>query len=210
MGALPTDWDEACNVELHVYAYSKPALCGICYTHSLIIFAFVYTHIQLEDASEYEERQKIRKAIRSILKAEGRATTKKTGTAEYRRMGTFQAPKQITIPNSVTGNVLPDRMVVGSNKMERVEGGKTISYLNAKTTQPPRGYTPKNTREKSGGPIASAKIPVGRESPSSYRRRSPLNSSGQSPVTSPRPSVSSTQSITPEPPKVREGERNTI
>ena len=78
-----------------------------------------------------------------------------------------------------------------------------MSYLNATTTQPPRGYTSRN-KDKSG-PVASAKIPIGRESPSAYKRRSPLNSIGQSPHSSPRPSVSSTQSITPEPPKVRGG-----
>lgn len=157
-----------------------------------------HTHTQLEDATDYDQRQKIRKAIRLIRKAEGRTTTKKrTGTAEYRRMGTFQAPKQITIPNSVTGNVLPDRVVTESNKTEKVGGGKTISYLNAKTTQPPHGYSSRTSRDTSS-PRAAAKVSLG----SDGVRRSPLNSVGQSPRNSPRQSVSSTQSITPEP-KVR-------
>ena len=161
-----------------------------------------YVYTQLNDATGYDERQKIRKAIRNIKKAEGRTPAKRTGTAEYRRTGTFQPPKQITIPNSVTGNVLPDRVATGSNKTEKGDSGKTISYLNATTTQPPRGYTSRNTKEKSE-PRASAKISVGRESPSAYVRRSPLNSvgSGQS---SPRlPSVSSVHSVTPDLPKVR-------
>ena len=86
--------------------------------------------------------------------------------------------------------------MTASNKMEKVEGGKTISYLNAKTTQPPHGYTSRAAKEKSG-PRASAKILVG--SDMSSPRRSPLNSSGQSPRSSPRQSVSSVQSVTPEP-----------
>ena len=113
-------------------------------------------------------------------------------------MGTFQPPKQITIPNSVTGNVLPDRVVTETNKMEKVEGGKTISYLNAMTTQPPRGYVPRAGKEKSGQ-MAAVKMSIGGEP--AVRRVSPLNSvgSGQSPRNSPRQSISSTQSITPEP-----------
>jgi hypothetical protein len=157
----------------------------------------------LEDATDYEERQKIRKAIRNIKKAEGRAPSKKTGTAMYRRMGTFQPPKQITIPNSVTGNVLPDRVVTETNKTEKGDGGKTLSYLNARTTQPPHGY--KTRSKEKTEPTYTPVIPMGRQSPSAYLKRSPLNSVGstQSPRGSPRPSVSSTQSITPEPPKVQ-------
>ena len=114
-------------------------------------------------------------------------------------MGNFQPPKQITIPNSVTGNVLPDRVATESNKMEKAEGGKTISYLNAKTTQPPRGYVSRAGKEKSGQ-MAAVKMSIGGGAPAG-RRVSPLNSvgSGQSPRNSPRQSVSSTQSITPEP-----------
>ena len=122
----------------------------------------------------------------------------------YRRMGTFQPPKQMTIPNSVTGNVLPDRVVTDTNKTEKGDGEKTLSYLNARTTQLPYGYKirPKDKTEPTSTPV----IPIGRQSPSAYLKRSPLNSVGstQSPRGSPRPSVSSTQSITPEPPKVHE------
>ena len=109
--------------------------CNMCNDHPPTT---MHTHtLQMDDATDYDKRQKIRKAIRDIKKAEGRAPAKRTGTAEYRRTGTFQPPKQITIPNSVTGNVLPDRLTTGSNKKEKAEGGKTISYLNATTTQLP-------------------------------------------------------------------------
>ena len=93
----------------------------------------------------------------------------------------------------MTGNVLPDKVVTESNKTEKIQGGATISYLNAKTTLPPRGFLPKEKKEKSG-PRAAAQVAVGKT---------------PSPRASPRQSVSSTQSVTPEP-KVRErmgGER---
>lgn len=89
----------------------------------------------------------------------------------------------------MTGNVLPDKVVTESNKTEKVHGGTTISYLNAKTTVAPRGFLPKE-KEKKSAPRAAAQVAVGRT---------------PSPRASPRQSVSSTQSITPEP-KVSERE----
>ena len=132
--------------------------------------------LQLEEATGYEERSKIRKVLRERKKAQlGDASAKKHGSASYRRPG-FQAPKVMTIPNSVTGNVLPDRVRMDKLAMqEKPQSQATISYLDKKTVVAP--YKP--TRKVSGASVTSGSV------------TSPRGS-----VSSPRSSVSS---ITPEP-----------
>ena len=87
----------------------------------------------------------------------------------------------MTIPNSVTGNVLPDRVHMDKfTQKEKPKGKATISYLEKKTVVPP--YT--STRKSSAASGKSLTSP-------------------RASVTSPRASVSSTRSsvssITPEP-----------
>ena len=86
--------------------------------------------LQLSNASSYDERSAIRKALRKV-KGDGRGV-KKTGSSVYRRAG-FQAPTKVTIPNSVTGNVLPNKISMENpNKVETPQGAATISYLKSK------------------------------------------------------------------------------
>ena len=55
-----------------------------------------------------------------------------TGTAGYVRPG-FQAPRSITIPNSVTGNVMPSAVKDGVPVKPPDKSTPTIGYLNATT-----------------------------------------------------------------------------
>ncbi len=69
------------------------------------------------------------------------------GSASYRRPGS-QAPKTMTIPNSVTGNVMPDRVNMETHQFKK-GGNVAIAFMGLPTTQPPRGSAPK---VKSGAP----------------------------------------------------------
>lgn len=99
--------------------------------------------LQLEEATDYDIRSKIRKAIRELKKQTGQDVgRKKVGSASYRRPG-FQAPKTMTIPNSVTGNVTPDRVNMETHQFEK-GGNVAIGFMGLQTTQPPRGYAQKS------------------------------------------------------------------
>ena len=81
----------------------------------------------MNKATSYEERSAIRKALRKA-KGDG-GKVKKTGSSTYRRAG-FQAPTKVTIPNSVTGNVLPSKVSMDNPaKLEAPSTTTTISYL---------------------------------------------------------------------------------
>ena len=108
------------------------AECSVYGPHTHILYTSLthsHTH-QMNNASSYEERSAIRKALRKAKGDAGKG--KKTGSAEYRRAG-FQAPKKMTIPNSVTGNVLPSKVSMEHlGKMETPQSKSTISYLKSK------------------------------------------------------------------------------
>ena len=91
----------------------------------------------MNNASSYEERLAIRKALRKAKGDSGKA--KKTGSATYRRAG-FQAPTKVTIPNSVTGNVLPNKVSMDNPaKLETPQTKATISYLKSKEADKAKG-----------------------------------------------------------------------
>ncbi len=82
----------------------------------------------MENATNYDERSALRKAIRKLKNA-GIDNKKKFGSANYRRAG-YQAPKTMLIPNSVTGNVLPNKVTTDNlSKVEVPKDMATISYL---------------------------------------------------------------------------------
>ena len=131
----------------------------------------------MEKAETYEERSGIRKAIRAL---KGSSKPKKhVGSSNYRRAG-WQAPKSVTIPKSVTNNVLPIRVNVTDNKLENPDTKSTISYL--KSNEIPYGD---QKRRKSSGTVVKTNLP--RESP--------------------RESISSYSSVTPEPNELAEPEK---
>ena len=153
-----------------------------CSTASCDYLCFIVsTTTQLEEATDYELRSQIRKAIRNKKKATGKdvGLGKKTGAATYRRPG-FQAPKLLTLPNSVTGNVLPDKVNMDTHTITD-KGSTVISYMGLETTKPPRGVVPKS-KAKDGVTTSPA-----RQSTSSARQTSVSSS--------PRGSVSSTKVI---------------
>ena len=79
----------------------------------------------MDNATSYDERAAIRKAIRK-LKTSGR---KSVGSANYRRAG-YQAPTTVAIPNSVTGNILPNKVNTANiSKIEVPQSKSTLSYL---------------------------------------------------------------------------------
>ena len=91
----------------------------------------------MNNASSYEERSAIRKALRKAKGDAGKA--KKTGSSTYRRAG-FQAPTKVTIPNSVTGNVLPNKVSMDNPaKLETPQSKATISYLKSKEADKAKG-----------------------------------------------------------------------
>ena len=136
-----------------------------------------HTHTQLSKAENYDERSAIRKALRNI---KGSKTKKHVGSASYRRAG-WQAPKSMLIPNSVTGNVLPNKVNVTDNKVESPQSKATISYL-------------KGGKEATYGE-------------QTRKRSSGQGPRGSSPRSSPRESVSSYTSVTPEPKELAEPEK---
>ena len=116
----------------------------------------------MNNASSYDERSAIRKALR---KAKGDAgKVKKTGSATYRRAG-FQAPTKVTIPNSVTGNVLPDRVSTDNlGKLETPQTKATISYLKSKETDKKarsaaRGSSTTPTRSRGSSQTSTGNTP---------------------------------------------------
>ena len=86
----------------------------------------------MDKATSYEERSEIRKAIRKLKS--GGDSRKKVGSSNYRRAG-YQAHITLAIPNSVTGNVLPNKVSTSNiSKVEVPQSKATTSYLKS-----PRG-----------------------------------------------------------------------
>ena len=100
---------------------------------SILVFISPLLHSQLDRADDYDERAKIRSALRTLKKSTGHGNRRTTGTSVYRRPG-FQAPKSVLIPNSVTGNVLPSTVKDGESVKPPDKNTPTIGYLNATTT----------------------------------------------------------------------------
>ena len=137
-----------------------------------------HTHtLQLNGAEDYEERSAIRKAIRNL---KGSKSKKQVGSSNYRRAG-WQAPKSVSIPNSVTGNILPVKVNVTDNTLETPPSTATTSYL--KSNEMP--YRNQGRRKSSGTGVTN----------------------GLSTRSSPRESVSSYSSVTPEPKELAEPEK---
>lgn len=87
--------------------------------------------MQLDNASSYDERSSLRKAIRKLKSGDGR---KKVGSSNYRRAG-YQAPTTMAIPNSVTGNILPNKVSTENiSKVEIPQSTATTSYLKGSRT----------------------------------------------------------------------------
>ena len=137
----------------------------------MFVYTVFYAYIrQLANAQNYEDRSAIRKALRKL---KGKASKKQVGTANYRRAG-YQTPKSMIIPNSVTGNVLPDKVNMADiRKVDAPQAKSATSYLKSGTKDTPYGEQRRRSSGQAGGV----------ESHSS----------------SPRGSVSSHTSITPEP-----------
>ena len=103
--------------------------------------ALVHSHLillssssnQLEKATSYEERSALRKAIRKLKNSGGQETKKKVGSANYRRAG-YQTRITVAIPNSVTGNILPNKVSTENiSKVEVPNAQGTISYLKSRS-----------------------------------------------------------------------------
>lgn len=112
--------------------------------------------IQLEEAENYDERSKIRAAIREVRKASGIQTRRATGKSSYVRPGTGLNTPSITIPNSVTGNVLPSKLVAGTSVKAPDKSTPTIGYLNSQTTQSKKtGHTSTESSHTFGSQVPS-------------------------------------------------------
>lgn len=139
------------------------------------------THTQQYDnAQSYEERSSIRKALKKL---KGGASKKNVGSTGYKRPG-YQAPKSMIIPNSVTGNVLPDKVnMTDIRKVDSPQTKSATSYLTSGTKETPYGEQRRRSSGQTGGTgtTTTAKSPRG------------------STASSPRGSVSSQTCITPEP-----------
>lgn len=109
--------------------------------------------------------------MRALKKASGK-DRKMTGTSVYRRPG-FQAPKSVQIPNSVTGNVLPQTLKDGESVKAPDKNTPTIGYLNAGTTVGPKrsGKSPKNS-QSTANPSMTEQESWWRKSESSRSSRS--------------------------------------
>ena len=92
----------------------------------------------MEQATNYDERSEIRRAIRK-LKNSGGDSRKKVGSANYRRAG-YQTRITVAIPNSVTGNILPNKVSTENiSKVEVPPNKGTISYLKSRNTSTSKG-----------------------------------------------------------------------
>lgn len=96
-----------------------------------------------------------------------------TGASVYRRPG-FQAPKTVQIPNSVTGNVLPQTLKDGESVKPPDKHTPTIGYLNATTTVTPKraGKNPKSSQSAGNPSSMSEQESWWRKSESSRSSRS--------------------------------------
>lgn len=82
---------------------------------------------QLDTATSYDDRSELRRAIRKLKS--GGDSKKKVGSSNYRRAG-YQAHIKLAIPNSVTGNVLPNKVSTDNlSKVEVPQSKATTSYL---------------------------------------------------------------------------------
>ena len=121
-----------------------------------IKFKWRYFLCQLETATDYDERSKLRRALRRAKESQGKevGSRKKVGSTVYRRAG-FQAPKVMTIPNSVTGNVLPNKVNM-ENPTTVIPPSTTaiISFL-AKNPQ----ASPSRTSVRSEGRVSASPTP---------------------------------------------------
>lgn len=79
------------------------------------------------------------------------------GSANYRRAG-YQAQIKLAIPNSVTGNVLPNKVNTDNlSKTEVPQSKATISYLNAKgVVAPPKRHQSRGTESSPRNSVSSA------------------------------------------------------
>ena len=108
----------------------RPWLCLFStHFHSLTFPPPLPSPEQLDKASSYEERSELRRAIRKLKAGGGQDSKKKVGSSNYRRAG-YQAHITMSIPNSVTGNVLPNKVSTSNiTKVEVPQAKATISYL---------------------------------------------------------------------------------
>ncbi len=147
------------------------------HTHHHHTHTHTLTTLQLNSAEDYEKRSAIRKAIRNL---KGSKSKKQVGSSNYRRAG-WQAPKSVSIPNSVTGNIMGLKVNITENTLETPSSKTTTSYL--KSNDVPYGN--QGRRKSSGTGVTN----------------------GISTRSSPRESVSSYSSVTPEPKELAEPEK---
>jgi len=107
----------------------------------------------LDNASSYEERSELRRALRKLKS--GQDNRKKVGSSNYRRAG-YQAQISLAIPNSVTGNVLPNKVQMENiTKVEVPQTKATISYLKANRSPSTSGAGTKRGGNKRGDSVSS-------------------------------------------------------
>lgn len=124
-------WTLKCYERIHSDIWHYIIKCFYLFLSYFSIISHAHCYVQLNDASNYEERSAIRKAIRNMKSGSDR---KKVGSANYRRAG-YQAPTTVAIPNSVTGNILPNKVCTDNiSKVEIPRSNTTISYLKSKAT----------------------------------------------------------------------------
>lgn len=108
-----------------------------------------------------------------------------TSTSQYRRPG-FQAPRTVTIPNSVTGNVYPTVVKDGVPSKGPDKNTPTISYLNAQTTKSRKSSSDSTPNHQDS--TVSSQVP--KESDESWWRKSHSSSQSITPSETPEPKVS--------------------
>lgn len=141
--------------------------------------------LQLDNADNYETRSKIRAAIRNLKKKSGSGIRRQTGSSQYRRPG-FQAPRLVTIPNSVTGNVLPSRVAEGKSVKPPDKTTPVISYLNSKSEKSPAR---KSSKDASPSHTYSSQLSQG-QAEDNWWRKSHGSSMSTTPTGTPEPRVS--------------------
>lgn len=118
--------------------------------------------MQLEKATSYDDRSEIRRAIRKLKSSGGQDSRKKVGSANYRRAG-YQARITVAIPNSVTGNVLPNKVSTDNiSKIEVPPNKGTISYLKSRSTSTSKATVDSSSpRGSVSEPVVNGKVCIG-------------------------------------------------
>ena len=166
-------------------------------TSGFVIRLFICYFYQLEDATDYESRSKIRAAIRELKKKTGQPLGRnRANTSQYRRPG-FQAPRTVTIPNSVTGNVYPSVVKDGETTKKPDKNTPTIGYLNSQAT--PSKSSRKSSTDASPSHVSSTAnnlVPKEGQEDNWWRKSRSSSQSTGTPAETPEPKVRERETYT--------------